>query len=58
MKIIKPIFSSGQRCRITFKGTRTGRVGKVVSTSVHGDVTLEFKNRKQVLIHQNWLEEE
>jgi hypothetical protein len=44
--------------RITYPDCYKGKVAEAIHISAYGDVTLEFKNKNQVVYHIAWLERE
>lgn len=42
--------------RITYPDKYKGKVAKVISCDLNGDVTLEFKNGSKDVYHATWLE--
>ena len=42
--------------KITYPDAYKGKVAEARAVNSHGDVTLEFKNGRQVIYHSSWLE--
>jgi hypothetical protein len=48
--------SIGKRYQITFKDKYSRRIATAIKISIMGDVTLQFKNKSEVIYHATWLE--
>lgn len=48
----------GDEYKIIFKDKYSGRIAKAVKVSLMGDVTLKFKNGREVLYHACWLQKD
>ena len=46
-----------KKYRITYPDKYKGKVAEALGVDFNGDVTLEFKNGRQVFYHSSWLEE-
>jgi hypothetical protein len=46
----------GERYKITFKDKYSRRIAKAIKISRMGDITLQFKNKSEVIYHATWLE--
>ena len=45
-----------KKYRIIYPGSYKGKIAEARGVDFNGDVTLEFKNGKQVVFHAGWLE--
>lgn len=46
-----------RKYKILYNDKYKGKIAEARGVDFNGDVTLEFKNGKQVIYHANWLEE-